>query len=292
MDGDPERTRAATHPRTAEPADALVPGPRAPAPEEAGPSRPRFADSLIGQVWDRLQALDFVNRGTLLASVLLLCFVPFMIVVRAVSGRGAATSLTTRFGLDPQAADAVSHVFISPTATTGAISGLSWVVVVVGGISAAGAIQQLYESGFDLERRGLRDTPRHVAWLLWVVVASGLAGWAGPGLRGLAGPVVLAVVGLVWFTGFWWLGMWVLLGGRMTWSQLFPSALATAIFWLGTTVAFRLTMSATITENYRQYGAIGVIFAVMTVLIAIGVVVLLGAVVGAVWQERRAGRTG
>ena len=51
-------------------------------------------------------------------------------------------------------------------------------------------------------------------------------------------------------------------------------------------------MSATITENYRQYGAIGVVFAVMTVLIAIGVVVLLGAVVGAVWQERRAGRTG
>lgn len=323
MNGDPEGSSAGTAPPTADARRPPVPPPRPPTHEAGHPepaessttatphdgsgqrswhvptwAEPRvtatrrwFPDSLIGQVWRRLQSLDFMNRGTLLAAVLLLCFIPFMIVARSIAGRSAATGLTTRFGLDRQAADAVGQVFLSPKATSSAISGFSWVFLVLGGIAAAAAIQQLYESAFDLKPRGLRDTPRQAAWLALVVVASGLAGWAGPTLHSFAGPVLLGVVGLVWFTALWWLGMWVLLGGRMGWSRLFPSALATAILWLGTTVAFRLTLSATITTDYRKYGAIGVIFGVMSVLIAIGVVILLGAVVGLVWQERRATRT-
>jgi membrane protein len=39
-------------------------------------------------------------------------------------------------------------------------------------------------------------------------------------------------------------------------------------------------------SNDKKYGPIGVIFALLSYLIAIGVVVILGAVVGLVWQER------
>jgi membrane protein len=39
-------------------------------------------------------------------------------------------------------------------------------------------------------------------------------------------------------------------------------------------------------SNYNKYGPIGVIFALMTYLIAIGVVIIVGAVTGLVWQER------
>jgi uncharacterized BrkB/YihY/UPF0761 family membrane protein len=37
-------------------------------------------------------------------------------------------------------------------------------------------------------------------------------------------------------------------------------------------------------SNEKKYGPIGVIFALLSYLIAIGVVVILGAVVGLVWQ--------
>ena len=36
----------------------------------------------------------------------------------------------------------------------------------------------------------------------------------------------------------------------------------------------------------KKYGPIGVVFALMSWLVAIGVVIILGAVVGLVWRER------
>jgi membrane protein len=39
-------------------------------------------------------------------------------------------------------------------------------------------------------------------------------------------------------------------------------------------------------SNHQKYGPIGVVFALMSWLIAIGVVIILGAVVGLVWRER------
>jgi membrane protein len=51
-------------------------------------------------------------------------------------------------------------------------------------------------------------------------------------------------------------------------------------------VAFSLFFSGMVISNDKQYGPIGIIFALMAFLIAIGIVVILGAVVGIVWQER------
>ena len=66
------------------------------------------------------------------------------------------------------------------------------------------------------------------------------------------GSVLLAFVALVALTGFWWVTMWLLLAGRISWRELFPSALATAICWLAMSVVFKLTMSSTITSNYTK----------------------------------------
>jgi membrane protein len=46
-------------------------------------------------------------------------------------------------------------------------------------------------------------------------------------------------------------------------------------------------MSSTITSNYTKYGDIGVVLALMSYLIAIGVVIILGAILGVVWRLRR-----
>ena len=45
-------------------------------------------------------------------------------------------------------------------------------------------------------------------------------------------------------------------------------------------------------SDEKKYGPIGIIFALLSYLIAIGVVVILGAVAGLVWQERWSGKTG
>ena len=49
---------------------------------------------------------------------------------------------------------------------------------------------------------------------------------------------------------------------------------------------FSVIFSGMVTSDDNKYGPIGVVFALMSWLIAIGVVIILGAVAGIVWQER------
>ena len=99
-------------------------------------------------------------------------------------------------------------------------------------------------------------------------------------------PGLLAVIGLVALTGFWWFTIWFLLARRISWRDLFPAAVATAVFWVGMEAVFSVIFSGTVISDDKKYGPIGVVFALMSWLIAIGVVIILGAVAGIVWQER------
>jgi membrane protein len=230
--------------------------------------------------------MDFINRGLMVAATLLLCLFPFMIIANALAGRSAASGLARHLGLNKQAAADVGSLFTSSAATSSAITGTAWVFFILGGIAAATAIQGLYERAFELEGRGTRDILRRLIWLAVLVGCSALAAWAGPGLRGAGGPVLLGAIALVVLTGFWWFTIWFLVGGRVSWRDVFPSAVATAVFWLGMEAVFSVVFSGIVTSDDKKYGPIGVVFALMSWLIAIGVVIILGAVAGIVWRER------
>jgi len=250
----------------------------------------RFAGSSAEHLWRRLNALDFINRAMLFASVLFLCAVPSVIVLEALAGRNATTSAIRRFGLSHDAAAALSQVVTSPAATSATISATSYVWLVLGGLAGAAAVQELYEVAFELPGRGWKDNPRRLIWLACALLAMVIANRAGPWLLDAGGPLLLIVAALVGLAGFWWFTMWFLLGGRRGWRELLPAALATSFCWTGMMIVFRLVMSDSITSNYRKYGAIGVIFTGMSFLIAIGVVIILGAIFGVVWRERRSWR--
>jgi membrane protein len=276
--------RPATDP---EPGGEPASGLHARAARRAATVSDRLSGAAAGHVWRRLNAMDFINRAMLFGAILLLCFVPFILIVQALAGQSATARLIKRFGLTGQAADATSTVFTSPSATSAGITGLSYVVFVLSGIAAAAAIQELYERAFDLETRGIKDTPRRLGWLALLLGFAALVSWAGPSVHAAGGPVLLALLALLALTCFWWFTMWLLLAGRIPWRALFPSALATGICWLAMSVVFNLTMSSTITSNYTKYGDIGVVLALMSFLIAIGVVIILGATIGVVWRLRR-----
>ena len=124
-----------------------------------------------------------------------------------------------------------------------------------------------------------------LAWLGLVVGCSFLFPAIGPGLRGVT-PVLFWIVALLVLTGFWWFTMWLLLAGRIPWRKLMPGAVATGFCWAGMALVFSIMFSGIIVSDSQEYGAIGVVFAFMSFFIAIGVVIILGAVVGMVWQER------
>ena len=245
-----------------------------------------YTDSSAEHVWTRLNAMDFINKGMLFAAVLLLCFFPFLIVANALAGRSAVTGMVQRFGLNHQAAHDVSQVFASSHATSSAITGVGYLMFIFGGIAAATAVQDLYERSFGLASRGLKDMPRQAAWLVVLIGFAFLAGWAGPHIGDAGGPVLQGLTAFVALVGFWWFTMWFLLAGRVSPRDVVPSAVATALFWVGMDLVFRLTFSNSVISDYNKYGAIGVVFAFMSWLIAIGVVIILGAIVGLVWREQ------
>jgi membrane protein len=250
---------------------------------EAG--KEKYSGSPADYLWRRLNTVDFMSQAMIFAATLLLCAFPFLIIVSALGGRSSVHELGRRLGLNHQAASDLGHLFASSAATSRAVTGAAWVFFILSGIAAAGALQGLYQRIFGLDHRVTRDMPRTLIWLAVWVGWLFAGGWVGPWVRA-RGPVLFAVVGLVLFTGFWWFTMWLLLAGRIAWRGLFPSAVATGVFWLGMEAVFAAVFSGMVTSNAQKYGPIGIVFALVSYLIAIGVVVILGAVTGIIWQER------
>jgi membrane protein len=79
---------------------------------------------------------------------------------------------------------------------------------------------------------------------------------------------------------FWWT-MHFLLAGRVSWRLLLGPAVLTPLLWIGLELFFWVYFSASIISDSRLYGTIGVVFSLMIWFIAIGAVIVLGAVAGA-----------
>jgi membrane protein len=245
----------------------------------------KYSGSWAEYLWHRLDAADFMNQAVLLAATLLLCAVPFFLVVAALAGRPAVSALSARLGLSKQAAADVGHLFASSSTTSNAVSGLSWLFFILAGIAAATAIQRLYQRVFDQAPRGPRDTLRAIFWLAAATAWFAFATSFGPGFRASA-PVLWWIVNIPAFIAFWWFTMWFLLAGRVSWRRLYPCAVATGAFWLGMLAVFTLIFSSMVISYDRKYGPIGIVFGLMSFFIAIGVVITLGAAVGQMWQDR------
>ena len=245
----------------------------------------KYAGSWAESLWHRLDVVDFMNQAMLLAATLLLCAVPFLLVMAALAGRSIVPELSWRLGLSRPAAADLGHLFTSASATSAAVTGLSWVFFILAGIAAATAFQQLYQRVFDQRSRGARDKLRAVIWLALTVGWILSAGWIGPGLRAHE-PVLYWIINIPAFIGFWWFTMWFLLAGRVSWRRLLPCAVATGAFWMGRLAVFAAIFSGMVISYDQKYGPIGVVFGLMSFFIAVGVVIILGAAVGLMWQDR------
>ncbi len=236
-------------------------------------------ESLFG----RLSQTDFMNRAMLFAALLLLIMIPFMIVVSASVGRSFSAALTRSMGLDSRAADVVASVFGNGASSSGTSTGSLSVLTVVGVFAVVSALQGLYEDIFGLAHKGLRGFWR---WVVWAAALMGFAAGISEVGGLLENSVGLGVVSFILLTAFFWWTLHFLLARRIAWRQLLPSAVATAVFWIGLGVFSSIFFSSAIVSNYHRFGAIGVLLLLMSWLIAVGVVIILGAVVGILWQER------
>jgi membrane protein len=251
--------------------------------------RRRYEGSIAQDLLGMLNEVDFGRRIVVFGASMLLSVLPLVVLVSAFANRDVDNSISQRLGLSHRAAQIIDALFTtSPAAFNSAIV-LALVISLVGTVSVAKSVQEVYERAFDsAPTEGKRKSLlRCAVWAISVGVLLLVDAAISRGLRDLpAGRIVLGSVDFVALTLFFWWSIHFLLAGRESWRRIGPSAIATALFWLGFGVFASIYFSPTIVSDSRLYGTIGVVFSLLTWFIGIGAVITLGAVVGVVWINR------
>jgi membrane protein len=251
-------------------------------------ARDRFEGSLAQSFLARLKALDFADQAMLSGGGLLVSLLPFVILLTAFASQRVDDDISLRLGLDRPAAGIVDHLFTTSPATLNAATATSLIFLIAGMLAVTSSLQQIYEKVFRQDHRGIRDLGRLLTWIVvlgGVMVAESLS--ERPVSSAAAGGWLAPLVTVAIMTPFFWWTMHVLLAGRAAWRTLLPSAVITGTFYGGLGVFSKFYFSGTIISDSKTYGTIGAIFGIMTWFIAIGAVIILGAVAGAVWEDRR-----
>jgi membrane protein len=250
--------------------------------------RRRFEGSPAQTFTRHLAALDFTNTIVLFGAALLTSLLPFIILLSSLANHRIDNDLSRHIGLNTQGSRIVSQLFrASPAHSAGAIAA-ALIFAAAGTIAVAGSLQVIYERVFGQPHRGVRDILRFATWagvLFGTLVAESVISGPVRAATGLAGEGLVTYAGV---TAFFWWTMWFLLAGRVTWRRLLRPAITTALFWIGLELFSSVYFSGAIISDSRLYGTIGVVFSLMIWFIAIGAVIVLGAVAGATWNSRKA----
>ena len=252
-------------------------------------ARLRYRGSTPETFLHRLKALDFATTITLIGATALLSALPFVILVDALlANRQIEDDLTHHMGLNDQAAGIVDGLFQNPSFQSIPAIVLALLFSLAGMIGLAGMVQRLYEQTFARpHHRSRGQLPRRLLWIVSLCGWFALDSLLGAATRELPGGLVVdALAVMVVATAFFWVSMRLLLGRDVPPRDLLIPAAASALFWLVLKVVAALYFSATIINDSRLYGPVGVIFSLLTWFTAIAAVIVLGALTGEVWQHR------
>jgi membrane protein len=248
--------------------------------------RARYEGSLPQRFFRELGAIEFFDQTMLFGANLLISLIPLLILVSAFARQSVDDDLALRLGLDHRASAIVSNLFHSSPATLDAGTVITLLILIAGMLAVASSLQIIYEKIFRQDHR--RSLYRLLIWVVMLCGVVAFESFVGRPARDAAegGALVEVVTFVIWVPFFWW-SMHLLLQGRVGWRKLFPSALATGFCFAGLGVFSHFYFSSTIISDSKTYGTIGAVLGIVTWLIAVGSVIIIGAVAGAVWRDRR-----
>jgi membrane protein len=254
--------------------------------------RQRYEGSAVQELARALNAVEFGDRIILFGAALLLSVLPLIILLSALASQRVDDDIARHLGLGRQGTRILEGLFRTPSVTFNLGVFVSLALSFAGTIAVARSVHVIYERSF--ERSHARGTGNLLRCFVWVAVLAGLivldAGISGSLRNQPAGAVILGLVDFVLVALFFCWSIYFLLAGRETWGRVVPSAVATAVFWMGLGVFASFYLSSTLVSDSRLYGEIGVVFTLVTWFIAMGAVVTLGAVTGVVWRKKRSRR--
>jgi membrane protein len=119
-----------------------------------------------GAMWARLNAVDFINSAFQFATFAMLCIFPLLVVVAAAAGSDIRKVISTRLGLNPQAAKDVNGLMSSGHQALTSLTVVGIVVLVFSAISIASTLQSWYQKVYDQppSRDWMRQLVNRLIW--------------------------------------------------------------------------------------------------------------------------------
>jgi len=242
--------------------------------------RPEF----VLRVVNRFQKVAGFDRAIALASGALTATIPLVIAISAVSsqlgGKGTAERIIDRYELTGGGAKAVEDVFAPPTGTSTSLGIVGVLFLIVAALSFTRGVQRLFEQSWELPPMSVRNTFNGLLWIGGLVLYMGLGGLLhavlGRGRLELSAALITVPFSVVFLV---WSGR-KLSAGRLTRQDVVPFAVIgaalLAIYSIGATVYVPRAFSTYAT----RYGVIGAVFAMISALFCVMVVLVIAAAAG------------
>ena len=242
--------------------------------------RPEF----LLRVVNRFQKVVGFDRSIALASGALTAVIPLAIIASALSsqlgGKGTADRIIDRYDLTGGGAEAVKDVFSPPSGTTTSIGILGFFFLMVAVLSFARGVQRLFEQTWELEPLSVRNTFNGLLWIgglcVYIAGSSFLHAALGRGRLELTATLLtlpLSAVFLVW-TG------WVLTAKRISRQALLPFAIVGSALLALYSIGAMVYVPHLFSTYATRYGVIGAVFAIISTLFCVMVVVVASSAAG------------
>jgi membrane protein len=226
-------------------------------------------------------------QATVLAAQAFTSLIPFLVVAAAFGPGDSDLSdrIIDRFDLSGSAARSVRQLFNSSGEVESAVTWVSVIILVLSALSFTRALQRMYQRAYGAAPTSWKEGWRGLAWLAalaaWLVVSSPLRG----ALEDVGG--IVFAIALSTTLGFvLWLMTPRILLGPVSWRHLLPGATVSAVLAALLTAASGIYIPILMTWSADRYGLIGIAFTFQSWLLASAIVIVVGAVVGAVTSER------
>jgi membrane protein len=242
--------------------------------------RPQF----LLRVVNRFQKVAGFDRSIALASGALTATIPLAIVSSAVSsqlgGKGTADRIIDRYDLAGGGAEAVRDIFSPPSGTTTSIGIVGVLFLMVAVLSYSRGVQRLFEQTWELEPLSVRNTFNGLLWIgglsLYLAASGVLHGVLGRGRLELTATLLVAPLSAAFLM---WSG-WALSAKRITRRELRPFAVVGSVALAMYSVGAAVYVPHLFNTYATRYGVIGAVFAMISVLFCIMVIVVASAATG------------
>ena len=239
--------------------------------------RPEF----ILRVVARFQKIAGFDRSIALASGALTALIPLTIAGSAVAsqlgGKDTADRIIARYDLTGGGAEAVRDIFAPPGGSSTSIGIVGFLFLTIAVLSYTRAVQRLFEQTWELEPFSVRNTFNGLLWIVglaaYLSVSGVIRGVLGHSRLELTAAVLVAPITALFLV---WTGR-LLSARRLAREDLIPFAVLGSVLLAVYSVGATVYVPHLFSTYATRYGVIGAVFALISALFCVMVVVVASA---------------